>query len=244
MPRSSLREAHTRGASCCSKASSSERELPEIAQRRLAVVVHDEAQVADARARACSPRPLEVFVKVNTGMNRLGLRARRGRGVVRAARRTRPSVAALRLMMHFARADEDDGIERAARGVRGGVPRPAVSALARATRPASSVTREVGGDIVRPGIMLYGATPFPYDTAEMLGPAAGDDAALGDHRGAVARAERQRGLRRRRTPRRARTASASSPAATPTAIRATRRTARRCWCADARCGSRAACRWT
>ena len=28
---------------------------------------------------------------------------------------------------------------------------------------------DVGGDIVRPGIMLYGATPFPYDTAEMIG---------------------------------------------------------------------------
>jgi alanine racemase len=29
--------------------------------------------------------------------------------------------------------------------------------------------REVGGDYVRPGIMLYGSSPFPYDTAEMLG---------------------------------------------------------------------------
>jgi alanine racemase len=28
---------------------------------------------------------------------------------------------------------------------------------------------DVGGDIVRPGIMLYGATPFPHDSAEMIG---------------------------------------------------------------------------
>ncbi|WP_200854275.1 alanine racemase, partial [Klebsiella pneumoniae] len=28
---------------------------------------------------------------------------------------------------------------------------------------------EVGGDFVRPGIMLYGATPLPYDTYDMLG---------------------------------------------------------------------------
>jgi alanine racemase len=28
---------------------------------------------------------------------------------------------------------------------------------------------EVGGDYVRPGIMLYGSSPFPYDTAETLG---------------------------------------------------------------------------
>ena len=47
--------------------------------------------------------------------------------------------------------------------------------------------------------MLYGATPFPHDTAAHDRPAAGDDAALGDHRRAGARGRRQRRLRRRRT---------------------------------------------
>ena len=48
-----------------------ERELPELSQRRLATVVHNEEQTAMLE-RAVLPRPLEVFVKVNTGMNRLG----------------------------------------------------------------------------------------------------------------------------------------------------------------------------
>src|SRR5436309_9363861 len=49
-----------------------ERELAEIAQRRLAIVVHHTDQVAMLEQAALT-RPLEVFVKVNTGMNRLGL---------------------------------------------------------------------------------------------------------------------------------------------------------------------------
>lgn len=142
------------------------RELAEIAKLRLAVVVHCEEQVA-ALERAVVSRPLEVFVKVNTGMNRLGLRPAE---VARACERlaSSPAVAALRLMTHFARADEDEGVaesvaifEEACRKL----PYP------RSLANSAGVMRydEVGGDIVRPGIMLYGATPFPYDTAAMLG---------------------------------------------------------------------------
>src|ERR1700676_334283 len=48
-------------------------ELPEIATRRLAIVVHHMEQVRMLEA-ANLARPLEVFVKVNTGMNRLGFK--------------------------------------------------------------------------------------------------------------------------------------------------------------------------
>jgi alanine racemase len=142
------------------------RELAEIAHRRLAVVVHDEAQIATLE-RAVLSRPLEVFVKVNTGMNRLGIPPA---DVAASCERlsSSPAVAALRLMMHFARADEDDGIaqqlavfEQAC----GKLPYP------RSLCNSAGVFRyaDIGGDIVRPGIMLYGATPFPYDSAAMLG---------------------------------------------------------------------------
>jgi alanine racemase len=143
-----------------------ESELPEFAQRRLATVVHDMEQVRMLET-AVLARPLEVFVKVNTGMNRLGFRASDVQGVCdRLA--SSPSVAALRLMMHFARSDEDDGIKEplavfdaACRGL----PYP------RSLANSAGIVRfpEVGGDIVRPGIMLYGATPLPFDTADMLG---------------------------------------------------------------------------
>ncbi len=143
-----------------------ERELPEFAQRRLATAVHDMEQVRMLET-AVLARPLEVFVKVNTGMNRLGFRPSEVAGIC-ARLATSPSVAALRLMMHFARSDEDDGLaeplalfEAACRGL----PYP------RSLANSAGIVRfaEVGGDIVRPGIMLYGATPFAYDTAAMLG---------------------------------------------------------------------------
>ena len=161
-----LREAHYSRRILLIEGFFEERELPEIARARLAIVVHHEAQVAMLE-RAVLSRPLEVFVKVNTGMNRLGLAPG---DVAPACERLgrSPAVAALRLMTHFARADEDDGLadqlqvfEAACRNL----PYP------RSLANSAGVFRyeDVGGDYVRPGIMLYGATPFAYDTAAMLG---------------------------------------------------------------------------
>lgn len=144
----------------------SESELPEYAQRRLATVVHDMEQVRMLET-AVLARPLEVFVKVNTGMNRLGFRPPDVTGVCQRLSSS-PSVAALRLMMHFARSDEDDGLKEplavfdaACKGL----------SYPKSIANSAGVVRfpEVGGDFVRPGIMLYGATPFAYDTADMLG---------------------------------------------------------------------------
>jgi alanine racemase len=161
-----LREAHYTRRILLLEGFFDERELAEIAHRRLAVVVHHEAQIAMLE-RAALSRPLEVFVKVNTGMNRLGLPPA---DVARACERLSraPSVAALRLMTHFARADEDDGVEHALAvfdAACRNLPYP------RSLANSAGVLRhaEVGGDIVRPGIMLYGATPFPYESAAMLG---------------------------------------------------------------------------
>ena len=143
-----------------------ESDLPLFAQRRLATVVHDVEQVRMLET-AVLARPLEVFVKVNTGMNRLGFRPSDVPGVCERLASS-PSVAALRLMMHFARSDEDDGIaeplavfDAACRGL----PYP------RSLANSAGIIRfpEVGGDIVRPGIMLYGSTPLPFDSADMLG---------------------------------------------------------------------------
>lgn len=141
-------------------------ELPEIAARRFAVVVHHVEQIRMLEA-ATLPRPVEVFVKVNTGMNRLGFRPAEVHAIVDRLSHT-PSVAVLRLLTHLARAEEEDGLreqldlfEEACTGL----PYP------RSLANSAGVIRyrEVGGDYVRPGIMLYGSSPFPYDTAEMLG---------------------------------------------------------------------------
>jgi alanine racemase len=162
----SLREQHFMRRILLLEGFFAESELDQVAQRRLAIVVHDIEQVRMLEAAALS-RPLEVFVKVNTGMNRLGFRPPDVAGICARLAET-PAVAALRLMTHFARADEEDGLaeplaqfESACRGL----PYP------RSVANSAGIIRfsEAGGEFVRPGIMLYGATPLPYDTAEMLG---------------------------------------------------------------------------
>ncbi|MEP7207695.1 MAG: alanine racemase [Casimicrobiaceae bacterium] len=141
-------------------------ELGPIATHGLAAVVHDAEQVRMLE-RAHVPRPIEVFLKINTGMNRLGVGPH-----VAAALATRlaqcPAVAAVRLMTHFARADDADGIvaQRAVfNAACEGLP------YARSLANSAGVVRfpEVGGDLVRPGIMLYGATPMSRCTAASLG---------------------------------------------------------------------------
>ena len=86
---------------------------------------------------------------------------------------------------------------------------------------------EIGGDIVRPGIMLYGATPF----AVRLGRDARRAPVMTLRSALIAVQELQPGDAvgyGAAYVAGGRTGSASSPAATPTATRATRPTARRC----------------
>ena len=141
-------------------------ELPEIAARRLAVVVHHAEQVRMLETTPLS-RPLEVFLKINTGMNRLGLRPADVAATVERLTQC-DAVATIRLMTHLARAEEPDGL-----GEQIAVFDAACAGLPyqRSIANSAGVVRfpDVGGDIVRPGIMLYGATPFPHDSAERIG---------------------------------------------------------------------------
>ncbi|HVN36329.1 MAG TPA: alanine racemase [Casimicrobiaceae bacterium] len=141
-------------------------ELTEISARRLAVVVHNDEQLRMLEL-ARLERPLEVFVKINSGMNRLGIAPSEVARVVERLNHCE-SVAVLRLMTHLARADEDDGIAEALATFNAacrGLPYP------RSIANSAGVVRhsDVGGDIVRPGIMLYGATPFALKSAVSLG---------------------------------------------------------------------------
>ena len=83
-------------------------ELALAAQLRLIVVVHSEAQLLmleDARGA----HALDVFLKLNTGMNRLGVTAARFWGFYDRLRSCK-SVRQLTLMTHFATADETAGV--------------------------------------------------------------------------------------------------------------------------------------
>ena len=141
-------------------------ELDTFAAHALSTVVHSVDQVEMLEAARIA-RPLDVYLKVNTGMNRLGVAPQHTRALA-SRLADAPGVASLVLMMHFARSEDEDGIEAPLARFEAacdGLPYP------RSVANSAGVVRygEVGGDVVRPGIVLYGATPFAERSAADLG---------------------------------------------------------------------------
>lgn len=131
-----------------------------------ACALHDAEQVAMLDELAAGQR-LDLCIKLNTGMNRLGIPAS-GLSAVLEALQDHPHVGSLTLMTHFACADEERGVAEqwhrfceATRGV----------ALSCTAANSAAILRhpQTHGSWVRPGIMLYGASPFADVTAEALG---------------------------------------------------------------------------
>lgn len=132
----------------------------------LTLVVHDVEQIVMLeRARLSSQ--VAVSLKLNTGLNRLGVAA----GQVRAAYSRLDAsgkVATLSLMTHFADADGAEGVAaQLARFSEWTAGLPGEATLAN----SAAVLRypETHADWVRPGIMLYGCSPFADVRAEALG---------------------------------------------------------------------------
>jgi alanine racemase len=138
----------------------------------LTTVVHHADQI-DLLA-ACRPRqPIDAYLKIDTGMHRLGLAPAQ---VPQALERLRgmATVRVVALMTHFANADRADAdagpaavaeqlriFDTACAGWSG--PRCAANSAALFLHP------QVGGNAVRPGIALYGATPMTGRPAASFG---------------------------------------------------------------------------
>jgi len=141
-------------------------ELPVVAACDLAVVVHNEEQLRMLES-ARPPKPLDVFFKVNTGMNRLGFTIAAARKMLERLQKT-GAAKSITLMTHFATADGPQGIEEAMRRFKEAtqgidLPRSLANSAAIYAHPDSHA------DVARLGIALYGATPFADRTAEALG---------------------------------------------------------------------------
>ncbi|RRV09135.1 alanine racemase [Pseudomonas sp. v388] len=146
-------------------------ELALIVEHDLWSVVHSTWQL-HAIEQAAISRPLGVWLKLDTGMHRVGFQP----GEYRTAyQRLTASgkVADVVLMSHFARADELDNPRSDEQLA---VFRAASEGLAGETSlrnsPAVLGWPNIPSDWVRPGIMLYGATPFdrPHPLADQLQP--------------------------------------------------------------------------
>ena len=141
-------------------------DLPLLAEYDLACVIHSPQQIAmlDAYPRRGS---LQVWLKVNSGMNRLGFIPQEIPAVMEQLK-SHPAVRDITLMTHFSHADEAAGVATQLE---------LFNALAAPYRVARSLANSAAllrypathGDWVRPGIMLYGASPFPEVSAQQLG---------------------------------------------------------------------------
>ncbi len=137
-------------------------ELSAIVQHKLDIVIHNPAQL-DELLRAKLSAPLSVWLKLDSGMHRLGFSPACFQHAYQKLAQSE-QVAEIRLMTHFARADEPnhafslqqlDAFNKATAGLSG------------ETSIANSATLiafpQAQGDWVRPGIMLYGSNPFVED---------------------------------------------------------------------------------
>ena len=141
-------------------------ELLTMAKHAFSVVVHEHSQVQRLRS-ATLPQPVDVFLKVNTGMNRLGFAVVEAAGVYRDLSQC-ASVSRLLAMTHFADADDTRGVDWQLRPLAElatnlGIDFCAANSAALLRYPQSV------GSWVRPGIMLYGSSPFADVAARELG---------------------------------------------------------------------------
>jgi alanine racemase len=129
----------------------------------LTPVIHNAEQVEMLRVSAL-PGEMDVYLKVNTGMNRLGFTIDNLRAAYNALR-MHPQVREITLMTHFADADGAAGVQAQLEWLQEMAGQ--IEGLAQAPRSMANSAAlirfpETRGAWVRPGIMLYGCSPFGH----------------------------------------------------------------------------------
>ena len=141
-------------------------ELALCAEYSLTLAIHRIEQLRMLR-EASLPVRLPIYIKLNTGMNRLGFTPEQIPDL-RKELGLNTAVSSVTLMMHFADADDARGVdwqlERFRRMTEGWNLPVCMANSAAILRHPQTIH-----DWVRPGIMLYGASPFADVSAASLG---------------------------------------------------------------------------
>lgn len=132
------------------------------------IVIHNQRQV-DMLAAFGSRRPFNVWLKLNTGMNRLGFPAQEFQRVLTHLQKM-PQVNSVRLMTHLACADNAKHPQTAQQLA-------AFIELTNDVNYEKSIANSAAllawpqarADWVRPGLMLYGVSPFAKKSADNFG---------------------------------------------------------------------------
>jgi alanine racemase len=149
------------------------KDLAVVERLGLTVVVHHADQVKMLEQHSARGEPIGVYLKLNTGMNRLGFDDAVQAHAIRARLEALAHVRIDALMTHLANADRLDP-HRGPASVEEQVQR--FHEMCAGWRGPTSLANSaalffhpsVGGDTVRPGIVLYGAAPDPTHVAAAL----------------------------------------------------------------------------
>ena len=137
-----------------------------LAEYDLTPVVHNIEQI-EILERTALARPIDAYLKVNSGMNRLGFTVDNVR-IGWNALHSHEQIRSVTLMTHFADADGAGGVAGQLEWFNS-LTQPMQGPRSLANSAAVLRFPETHADWVRPGILLYGCSPFPDQTAEDLG---------------------------------------------------------------------------
>jgi alanine racemase len=141
-------------------------DLELVPKHALTPVIHNLEQV-EMLKRSALAGEIDVYLKVNSGMNRLGFGLESLRPAYNAVR-MHPQVRNVTFMTHFADADGVSGVKAQLEWFNELVKPFEVHSRSLANSAALMRFPEARGDWVRPGIMLYGCSPFMDRTADSL----------------------------------------------------------------------------
>ena len=144
-------------------------ELEQAQQLELELVVHRSGQIG-LLEQAASTAPIKVWLKVDTGMHRLGVTPREADDCWQRLLACRSVDAPPRLMTHLANADNvDDQTTQRQVNRFYDLPMAAAAECSIANSAGILAWPTSHADWVRPGIMLYGVSPFPNGEAALSG---------------------------------------------------------------------------
>lgn len=135
-------------------------DLPVLAANNLQTAVHSWEQLA-ALEQAELPQPIRAWVKFDTGMHRLGVRPEEAEAFLQRLANCKNVIQPFNAMTHFSCADE---LENPATQEQIALFKALTEGLAGEFALSNSAGvlawKEAHADWVRPGIMLYGISPF------------------------------------------------------------------------------------
>ncbi|WP_145513928.1 alanine racemase [Yersinia massiliensis] len=144
-------------------------DLPILVANRIETAVHSIEQL-EALEAASLPAPINVWMKLDTGMHRLGVRPEHANAFYQRLSACRNVVQPVNIMSHFSRADEPE-VDTTRQQLR------CFDAFV-ADKPGKQSIAASGGillwpeahrDWVRPGIILYGVSPLDQPHASHFG---------------------------------------------------------------------------